>query len=143
MRAQSLSHFQLFVTPWTIAHQAPLSMGFPRQEYWKGCHSLLQGILPTQGSNPHLLHLLLWQANSLPLEIPGKLNYFVPRVKLKQLKCSSRMGLLPYEIVNRYAIARIKRMTLGTIGRILAAPKVVENNYTVNMGEHISLRIDR
>lgn len=53
------------------------------------------------------------------------------------------MGLLPYEIVNRYAIARIKRMTLGTIGRILAAPKVVENNYTVNMGEHISLRIDR
>ena len=34
--AQSLSHFQLFVTPWTVAHQAPLSMGFPRQEYWRG-----------------------------------------------------------------------------------------------------------
>ena len=32
-----------FVTPWTVARQAPLSMGFSRQEYWSGCHSLLQG----------------------------------------------------------------------------------------------------
>ena len=31
-----LSHVQLFVTLWTVAHQAPLSMGFPRQEYWSG-----------------------------------------------------------------------------------------------------------
>ena len=31
-----LSHVQLFVTPWTVANQAPLSMGFPRQEYWSG-----------------------------------------------------------------------------------------------------------
>ena len=31
-----LSHVQLFVTPWTVARQAPLSMGFPRQEYWSG-----------------------------------------------------------------------------------------------------------
>ena len=46
------------------------------------------------------------------------------------------MGLLPCEIVNRYAISRIKKLILGTIGRILADPKVVENNYTVNMGEH-------
>ena len=34
--AQSLSHVQLFVTPWTLAHQAPLSIRFPRQEYWSG-----------------------------------------------------------------------------------------------------------
>ena len=33
---KSLSHVQLFATPWTVAHQAPLSMGFPRQEYWSG-----------------------------------------------------------------------------------------------------------
>ena len=39
----------------TVAHQAPLSMGFSRQEYWRGCHSLLQGIIPTQGSNLGLL----------------------------------------------------------------------------------------
>ena len=32
----SLSHVQLFLTPWAVAHQAPLPMGFPRQEYWSG-----------------------------------------------------------------------------------------------------------
>ena len=36
MHAQLLSHVRLFVTPWTVARQAPLSMGFPRQEYWSG-----------------------------------------------------------------------------------------------------------
>ena len=59
-------------TPWTAAHQAPLSMGFSRQEYWSGCHFLLQGIFPTQGSNPCLLCLLHRQANSLPLAPPRK-----------------------------------------------------------------------
>jgi len=33
---QLLSHVRLFVTPWTVAHQAPLSMELPRQEYWSG-----------------------------------------------------------------------------------------------------------
>ena len=36
MSAQSLSRVHLFVTPWTVAHQAPLSMGFSQQEYWSG-----------------------------------------------------------------------------------------------------------
>ena len=54
---------RLFVTPWTIACQAPLSTGFSRQEYWRGCHFLLQGIFSTQESNLCLLH---WQAGSLP-----------------------------------------------------------------------------
>ena len=48
----SLSRVQLFATPWTVAHQAPLSMEFSRKEYWVGCHSLLQGIFSTQRSNP-------------------------------------------------------------------------------------------
>ena len=43
------------VTPWTVAHQAPLSMGFQRPEYWLGCRFLLQGIFPTQVSKPGLL----------------------------------------------------------------------------------------
>ena len=34
--AELLSHVQLFATPWTVARQAPLSMGFSRQEYWSG-----------------------------------------------------------------------------------------------------------
>ena len=44
------------MTPKTVAHQAPLSMGFSRQEYWSALPSLLQGIFPTQGSNLSLLH---------------------------------------------------------------------------------------
>ena len=47
-----------FVTPWTVACLAPLSMGFLRQEYRVGCDVLLQEIFPTQGSNPCLLCLL-------------------------------------------------------------------------------------
>ena len=50
--------FSFFSAPWTTAHQAPLSMGFPRQGHWSGCHFLLQGILLTQGSKLHLLCLL-------------------------------------------------------------------------------------
>ena len=64
---RSLSRVLIFVTPWTASHQSPLTMGFLRQEYWSGCHFLLQGIFPTQGSFPHLLCLLYWQVDSLPL----------------------------------------------------------------------------
>ena len=52
------SHVRLYVTLWTVAHQAPLSMGFSRQDTGMGCHAILQGIFPTQGSNQYLLHLL-------------------------------------------------------------------------------------
>ena len=40
---------QLFVTPWTVAHQAPLSMGFSRQEYWSGLPCPTPGDLPNPG----------------------------------------------------------------------------------------------
>ena len=67
-----LSGVQLFATPWTTAHQHPLSTEFSRQEHWSGSLFLLQGIFLTQGSNPQLLCLLHWQVDSLPLEQPGK-----------------------------------------------------------------------
>ena len=59
-----LSRVRLFVTPWAVAHQTPLSMGFSRQKYWSGFPFPSSGDLPPQGSNPHLLN---WQADSLPL----------------------------------------------------------------------------
>ena len=49
-----LSHVQLYVTPWTVAHQAPLSTGFSSKNARRSCHFLLQGIFLTQGSNPGL-----------------------------------------------------------------------------------------
>ena len=42
-----LSHVQLFVTPWTVARQASLFMGFSRQEYWSGLPLPSPGIFPT------------------------------------------------------------------------------------------------
>ena len=46
------SHARLFATLWAVACQAPLSLGFSRQEYWRGCHALLQGELPDPGIKP-------------------------------------------------------------------------------------------
>ena len=65
VHAQSLSHVRLFATLWTVAHQAPLSMGFPGKNTGVGCHSVLQETFPTQGTNSYLLCLLHWQAYSL------------------------------------------------------------------------------
>ena len=61
-----LSFDQLFVPPWTIARQAPLSKGFPRI-LERVAISSSRGIFLTQGLNLCLLHLLYWQAGSLPL----------------------------------------------------------------------------
>ena len=47
-----LSHVQLFVTLWIVAHQAPLSMGFSRQEYWSGLLCPPPGDLPNLGVKP-------------------------------------------------------------------------------------------
>ena len=57
-----------FATPWTIAYHAPLTIGFPRQEYWSGLSFPSPGIFPTQGLDLHLLH---WQVDSNN-EPPGK-----------------------------------------------------------------------
>ena len=48
VHAHLLSCVQIFVTPWTIAHQVLLCTEFLSQEYWSGCHFLLQGIFLTQ-----------------------------------------------------------------------------------------------
>ena len=49
VKVKSLSRVQLFATPWTVAHQAPLSMGFSRQEYWSGLPFPSPGDLPDPG----------------------------------------------------------------------------------------------
>ena len=49
---KSLSRVRLFTTPWTVAHQAPPSMGFSRQEYWSGLLIPSPGNLPDPGIKP-------------------------------------------------------------------------------------------
>ena len=79
------SHVQLFATLWTVACQAPLSMAFPGKNTGVGCHTLLQGIFPTQGSNPHIFCLLPWQVGSLPLAPPVK-HLGISRGKLLRIQ---------------------------------------------------------
>ena len=52
VKVNSLSHVRLFATPWTVAHQAPPSMGFSRQEYWSGLPFPSPGDLPNPGMEP-------------------------------------------------------------------------------------------
>ena len=61
----SISRVRLFVTPWTVAHQASLPMGFSRQEYWSGLPCPPPGDLPKPGTEPGSPTL---QADSLPSE---------------------------------------------------------------------------
>ena len=90
------SHVRLSATPWTVTSQAPLSMGFSRQEYQADCCAVLQRVFPTQGSNPRLLCLLRWQAGSLPL-VPlvtsrwvNPMHHFpAPQVFLEVLDCAT------------------------------------------------------
>ena len=72
--AQSLSRVQLFVTPWTIARQASLSMGFSRQEYWRALPCLPPGNLPHPGIEPASAAPSALQADSLPLSQQGSLG---------------------------------------------------------------------
>ena len=62
-----LSHVWLFETPWTVAYQTMLSMAFSRQEHWSGLPFPTPGDFLNTGLNPHLLHLLHWQVDSLLL----------------------------------------------------------------------------
>ena len=68
---KSLSCVRLFVTPWTVACQAPLSMGFSRQEYWSGLPFPSPGDLPNPGIEPGSPAL---QAGALSSEPPGNPN---------------------------------------------------------------------
>ena len=65
MKVKPLSHVSLFATPWTVAHQAPPSMGFSKQEYWSGLPCPSPGDLPDPGIEPRSPAL---QADSLLTE---------------------------------------------------------------------------
>ena len=69
VKVKSFSRVRLFATPWTVAHQAPPSMGFSRQEYWSRLPFPSPGDLPNPGIKPGSPAL---QADALTSEPPGK-----------------------------------------------------------------------
>ena len=75
---KSLCHVWLFVTPWAVACQTPLSIEFSRQKYWSELPFSSPGDLPDPGIEPGSLAS---QADSLPSELPGKPIEFILVVK--------------------------------------------------------------
>ena len=71
LKVKSLSHVQLFVAPWTVAHQASPSMGLSRQEYWSGLPFPSLGDLPEPGIEPGFPAL---EADALTSQPPCKLS---------------------------------------------------------------------
>ena len=75
LKVKSLSRVLLFATPWTVAHQASLSMGFSRQEYWRGLLFPSPGDLPDPGIEPRSPAL---RADALTSEPPVHPRYVDP-----------------------------------------------------------------
>ena len=100
VKVKSLSRIRLFATPWTVAYQASLSMGFSRQEYWSGLPFPSPGDLPNPGIEPGSPAL---EADALTSEPPGK-----PRNKSKLLtllltNCKSEIPMTsptPLDLIN-------------------------------------------
>ena len=74
---EELSCVQLFATSWTVARQGPLSLGFPRQEYWSGLLFPSPGDLPPPGIEPRYSALQvdsLLESTSVPQNLKNALN---------------------------------------------------------------------
>ena len=105
VKVKSLSRVRLFETPWTVAYQAPLSMGFSRQECWSGLPFPSPGDLPNTGIEPGSPAL---QAEALPSEPPGEPNSQMTNTNFQDILHDSLtyrgchpsvIGLLPAELV--------------------------------------------
>ena len=106
-----LSHFncvQLFATLWTVAHRAPLSMGFSRQKYWSGLTCLPWGIFPTQALKLRFLHLQYWQAESLPLALIPLLRALWPWSLHDLITLLLNLGLLPSCTAKPIYVSRLR-----------------------------------
>ena len=79
-----LSPVQLFAILWTVAHQASLPMGFPRQEYWSGLPLSTPGDLPKQGLNLYPLSSPALVGGFFTTEPPGKPE--MPDTLVKMMK---------------------------------------------------------
>ena len=94
-----------FVTPWIVAYQAPLCMGFPRQEYWSGLPCPPPGDLPNPGIEPTSLAAPVLQVDSLPLSYQKESESEVPQSY--PTLCDPMDGSLPGSTIHGIFQARI------------------------------------
>ena len=99
--------------PWTAAHQAPLSMGFSRQDYWSGWPFPFLGNLPDPGIEPGSPAL---QAGSLPTELPGKEQYCIGAWNVRSMN-QGKLEVIKQEMarvnVDILGISKLKRTGMG------------------------------
>ena len=82
-----LSHILLFATPWTVAHQAPLSMGFPMQKYWRGFPFPTPGDIPDPEIKPKSLASPALAGGLFTTEAPWKALHNFRGHHLFRLQC--------------------------------------------------------
>ena len=103
VKVKSLSRVRLFAVPWTIAYQAPPSMGFSRQECWSGLPFPSPGDLLDPEIEPWSPSL---QADALPSEPPGKLLYMPPVYLLPNAhtlkNCQNYYYLYCYQLTSNF-----------------------------------------
>ena len=107
VKVMSLSHIRLFATPWTVTYQAPCPWDFPGKSTGVGCHFLLQGTFPTQGSNPALPH-----CRQMLYHLSHQERRWLSRGKTKSNRCSflswslqsSNLKSLPTVWLRRWSI---------------------------------------
>ena len=100
---QSLQSCPTLCDPMDYRPPGSFVHGIIRNEYWRGCHFLLQGVFPTQGLNPCPLCLLHWQAGSLTTVPPGE-----PTVGQNHLT----QGLFYNKVLNKYYIGSKNKMII-------------------------------
>ena len=124
------------MTLWTVAHQVPLSMEFPRQECWRGegCHFLLKGILPTQGLILSLLSLLHWQSDSFPVSLPVGSSILHKAVIFKY-----QQWLVKNSIVCQISSSKLKNVTMRKHGTLTDKKKCCLKFGTLNINEVCAL----
>ena len=96
MGAQWLSHVQLFATPWTAAHQAPLSMGFPREEYWSELPCSPPRDLPNPGTEPESPESPVLAGRFFTTEPPGKPSLHVTLFKFQTTRLENLLARFIY-----------------------------------------------
>ena len=132
-----------------VAHQTPLSMQFFRQEYWSchfkmGCHFFLQGIFPIQGSILHLLNLLHWQMDSLPLAPPKSphLIFTVTSSDLcPQTMLCAKVPLVPWSSENVSYLHQIVSLLRVRTKSCTVCPLAFNSSWTIFMHEKNNQKI--
>ena len=129
VKVKSLSCFRLFATPWTVAYQAPPSVGFSRQEYWSGLPFPSPGDLPNTGIEPGSPAL---RADALPSEPPGKLGY----THIPSLSRRRKNSVRDKVISKKWMYLERNRLRRQTVGQLRRQPTL--KDWLVFMGWVIS-----